>query len=286
MHKVPPSSEWVMLVWVLLSEPVLCDSLVISVKLQASAWELTKRLYSEYVTIWIFKCNPITSQLTNVLNILQVVSNLAWLDFIGFMCASFEKEWSVCFLRWSLSTTPSPLSPTTARVEQKGDLTGFFHTIILIFKTQVCESPNHLKSPCVQKEEAWGIVSAKYQEYQIALIHPVLGNKTSGFFNQWFKTRKLENVKTSLCRVLIWQQTRDQPVLWQCDTRIWQVFHLFHPGSCCSLLATLLPGVSIQVLLIFGGPTPPSNLSQLTGLEGAFPPELFWHLYKNLSIDI
>lgn len=128
-----------------------------------------------------------------------------------------------------------------------------------------------LKIPFVFKEEAWWIVSAKYQEYQIALIHPVLETNLSFFIGSRWENSK--NVKTSLCCVLIWQQTRDQPVLWQ----MWHMNLTSVPSSStpvhaapfwlhCSLGSLFKSYSSLEV------PLSPGNLPQLTGLEGAFPP--------------
>ena len=135
---------------------------VISVKLQASCLGIDKGnsilnmpLFESLNVIHL----PVNWQTFSIFFrlflIFLLITFAAWLDFIGFMCVSFEKEWKHLLL-WDDHYVPPPTSsPTTARVEQKGDLIGFFHTIILIFKTQLCESPNHclLKSPLCSKRK-------------------------------------------------------------------------------------------------------------------------------------
>lgn len=125
-----------------------------------------------------------------------------------------------------------------------------------------------LKIPFVLKEEAWCIVLAKYQEYQIALIHQVLKTNLS-FFNCWFKMRKLPFVSYY---GIIWQQTRYQPVLWQ----TWHMNLANAPSLSPRLIVPFWlqcsPGSLFKSYLSLEVPLFPSNFPQFTGLEGPFPP--------------
>ena len=129
-----------------------------------------------------------------------------------------------------------------------------------------------LKIPFVFKEEAWGIVSAKYREYQIALIHPVLETNLS-FFNHWFKMRKLQKCENFPLPCTNLATNQRSAVLWQ----MWHMNLTSVPSSStpvhaapfwlhCSLGSLFKSYSSLEV------PLSPGNLPQLTGLEGAFPP--------------
>lgn len=136
-----------------------------------------------------------------------------------------------------------------------------------------------LKIPFVLKEEAWWIVPAKYQEYQIALNHQVLETNLS-FSNYWFKMTKLP--------FLMYQRGNKTEISLSSDkhnTWIDKCPSFSHPSSCCAHLATLLPWVLYSSLTHLWRS---HSLSFPTFyLRGSFTSsELLCHIWQNFLKDI
>lgn len=132
-------SEWVTFVPAWLSHCCMTHFLCYQQTARPLAWELNSLketilnlLLIESLNVIQLPANLQTSSIFSRLFLtFLLIAFAAWLDLIRFILLCFEKELNAS----SSNHYVSPPTPCTGWVEQRGDLIGIFHPMILIFKT-------------------------------------------------------------------------------------------------------------------------------------------------------